>query len=288
MMIASFLRARYALLATLLGACGPQFAVQQSSFATLPTAPPPAAVSGRGALDLGAGIATDAGAGGAVGGRSGLSVARVQPEGALTLRVADMVALRAWGAVALPQGSTQVTGDIDAPEDAAWLGTIGPVFRLLAADGLMGFDIGTAFGFAVVASNLEITRTDCPSSGPCEDAFEARRQLEVMPIFALRLDLSYLPTEWLRFRIGGTVRNQPVNEASFNRSVVTGSSVSAGPIGIVLQVGADVDFTDEIGMRAELQWPAFNLGLSYGPIVTLAVQGRIGGSLRDPLGLRLE
>lgn len=273
---------------TLLTACGPTFAVQQSSLTTLPTAPPPAAVSGRAALELGTAVAADATSSPRSGAESGMSIPRVQPEGAVTVRLADPIALRAWGAVALPQGSTQVTGTIDAPRHAAWMGAIGPVFRLRGAEGLFALELGTAFGFAVVPSHLRITPTSCEDgSDGCPGVPFERDVLEVMPIFAVRADVGMTPTEWFRFRIGGTVRNQPINNAAFDAAVSPDSSVSAGPIGIVIHAGLDVDFIDEIGMRAEVQWPAIWLGLAYGPTFTLSVQGRIGGDLDSPLGLEI-
>jgi hypothetical protein len=262
------------------------YSVEQSSMVPLPTAPPPAPMSGRGALELGASIAPEV-EGGATTAASGLAVPLAQPQGALSVRVADFLVLRAYGGVALPQGATQVTGTIPAPAESAWFGGIGPVLRILAAERLLFFDIGLSVGFAVIPSTLHITSNDaCSSDIPpvCRTTVEQWR--EVMPLFALGTDFGVRPIEWLQLRVGATVRNQPTNEAQFSRGGVPGSSVSAGPIGVVVHAGLQLDVIDELGVRADVEWPAVNLGLAYGPIVTLGVQGRIGSPGRsEPIGL---
>ena len=107
-----------------------------------------------------------------------------------------------------------------------------------------------------------------------------------MPFFAASARLGVRPLEWLVIRAGFTVRNQPNNEAAFGTGEEPGSSVSAGPIGLVLHAGTQIDFIDELGLRADLQWPVVGFGLDYGPIVSVALQGRIGGSRSAPFGAR--
>ncbi len=62
--------------------------------------------------------------------------------------------------------------------------------------------------------------------------------------------------------------------------------MSAGPIGVVLHGGLRVDFLEELGVRADVQWPV-ELGLEYGPIFTVGVEGRIGSNRNEPFGLRI-
>lgn len=267
------------------------YSVRQSSVVPLPTAPPPAPLSGRGALELGTSIATDLSPPDIATSESGLASARVQPDGALSVRLADFLLLRAFAAFALPQGSEQVTGTIPAPEETAWVGGIGPVFRLLGAERLVFADFGVTGGFAVIPSRLLITeRNFCEAEDPSclPETTSTVLYRDVMPIFTVRADFGARPAEWISLRVGATVRNQPTNEAMFVSGGVAGSSVSPGPIGIVLHAGVQIDFIDELGMRIDLQWPAANLGLSYGPILSLAIQGRLGGPSRDaPIGLSI-
>lgn len=263
------------------------YSVEQSSLVPLPTAPPPAPMSGRGALELGASIATGVGPERSSTAASGLAVPQGQPQGALSVRVADFLVLRAYGGAALPQGATQVTGSIPTPQESAWFGGIGPVLRILAAERLLFVDIGLSAGFAVIPSTLHITDNDaCTDSFPPVCSTSVERWREVMPLFALGTDFGVRPIEWLQLRVGATVRNQPTNEAQFARAAVPGSSVSAGPVGLVVHAGVQLDVIDELGFRADVEWPAVNLGLAYGPIVTLGVQGRIGPPARtEPIGL---
>lgn len=263
------------------------YSVEQSSMVPLPTAPP-APMSGRGALELGASIAPEVAQGTSTA-ASGLAVPLAQPQGALSVRIVDVLVLRAYGGVALPQGARQVTGTIPAPAESAWFGGIGPVVRILGAERFLFLDVGVSVGFAVIPSTLYITDEDaCSSDYPpvCPTTIEQWR--EVMPLFTLGADFGVRPIEWLQLRVGATVRNQPTNEAQFSRAEVPGSSVSAGPIGLVIHAGLQVDLIDELGLRADVEWPAVNLGLTYGPIVTFGVQGRIGPPGRtDPIGLEL-
>lgn len=87
--------------------------------------------------------------------------------------------------------------------------------------------------------------------------------------------------------VGVTVRNQPTNEAAFTTGSYPDSSVSPGPFALLLHGGVRLDVIDELGFAAELTWPATNVEVRYGPIVSLSVQGRIDGSRADLFGLSI-
>lgn len=270
-----------ALLALLLvGACGPFYDTQQSTLVPLPAAPPPAPGSGGVGVDLGANVPTVVGPPGGMTRPSGVAVPLAQPEGALGVRLADFLALRGWLALGLGEQRRQITGTIDAPRSSAWVVGIGPSFRLLLAESYAYVDIAPTVGATLLPSNFRITVTDGGSAPRTYDA----SYYEVMPFFALTARGGVRPTEWLTIRAGLTVRTQPHNEDSFSTSLRPVSSVSTGPIGLVVHGGFQVDVLDELGVRAEVQWPAVGLGLVYGPIVGVAVQGRIDGSRADPFG----
>jgi hypothetical protein len=254
---------------------------------TLPTAPPVAATSGRLAIDLGASVPTDVWAAPS-GGDSGIAVPSVQPDGGLSLVLANFVALRGFFGVGVGEGRRQITGRIVAPTDAAWTGGLGASFRFLFAEDLVFVDLAPSLGFAVLPSAFRITRHPyCEYPDACApDSTYETAYWEVMPFFATSARLGVRPLEWLALHAGLTVRNQPNNEAAFGTGDDPGSSVSAGPIGLVLHIGTQIDFIDALGLRAELQWPVVGSGLDYGPIVSIALQGRVGGSRAAPFGAR--
>lgn len=277
-------------LAGLLTTGCPTYSVQQSSFVPLPTAPAAAPLSGRGAIELGSSFATEVTSSASTGATSGLGTPLAQPEGALSVRLTDYLLLRAYGGVALSPGGWQVSGDVPLPDQSGGFGGVGPVLRLLGWNGILFADFSVTGGFAVIPSRLWITEHNWCSDPTIECPASSRQEIrfEVLPLFTVGGEVGLRPAEWLQVRLGALVRNQPTNEAAFSSGTTAGSSISAGPIGLVLHAGLQLDVTEEIGLRADVQWPAVNFAMTYGPIITVGVQGRLGAPDRaHPTGLQL-
>lgn len=266
-------------LALLAGACG-YTQIQQSSLVPVPTMAPPAAPRGRADLFLGHSIVTY------IGTRelrpnsdAGLWLPRHQLDGSLSVRLSRFFALRLMGGGGLPDDATAAapTTLMNPGRSTWWVGT-GMILTYRHESGV-GVEVELDTSVLQVPSLLRWRDCDYwDECGPWRSTF----QYDTVPMFAGTARVSHAPADWVVLFAGLTVRNHPTNRAAF-RDLYASSSVTMGDPVLVVGLGAELTIEDVVSIIPHLAWPVAGGPVEYGPMVGLALRGRIGEGPGDAL-----
>lgn len=253
--------------------------VRQSTLFAVPSAGPPQTSHGRADVFVGGSGSTFVDTHSRPASEtSGSWLTQGQLDGQVAVRVHRVVAVRAAGFVAIPEGAVAPDPTtLERPSKVAFgAGPIVSVGHAAEDDPFFArVEAGLIFGF--FPSVLLVTREESWwSSCPCPTRRE--EHLGLMPIVHGGLSAGYWVTDFLALSGGIVLRNQPRSafRGEFSVGPRSGEArIDFGDLAGIPWVAAELEIERMVGIVAQVQLPILGDQL-FGPTLSIGVRGVIG------------
>lgn len=199
-------------------------------------------------------------------------------QGALTLHISELFAMRLTGVVGLHQGAMQAAPtSLENPGLDVTGNGLGAV--LTVPFGQHGLMLSADLGVISIPSYVEVF-CDPPTDDLCLSLQENKHDRDPVLWSAASAGYAYRFNDRLRVQLSFVLQNHPTNREQFYSSS-TDAEVQDGPLYVTSALVVEWQPTDWLGIAPAVQWPLVRSPIEYGPIVGLGVRGIVPGSMRD-------